>query len=85
VTAGAGIVHSEMFPLLSADEPNPVELFQIWLNLPAESKMVEPHFKMMWRNQVPRVALRDEYTVGDTALYLWERGRGEPRLLGQAV
>ena len=34
LTAGKGIVHSEMFPLLERDEPNTTELFQIWLNLP---------------------------------------------------
>jgi redox-sensitive bicupin YhaK (pirin superfamily) len=59
VTAGRGIVHSEMFPLLKADEDNPLELFQIWLNLPRRSKMAEPHFTMLWNEQIPRRVLED--------------------------
>ena len=55
VTAGAGIVHSEMFPLLKTDGPNPLELFQIWLNLPADDKLVEPHFTMLWDADIPHV------------------------------
>lgn len=53
MTAGKGVVHSEMFPLLNEDGPNTGELFQIWLNLPRDSKMVEPHFKMLWNEDIP--------------------------------
>ena len=60
VTAGSGISHSEMFPLLNADEPNHVELFQIWLNLPASHKMVEPHFTMLWAEDIPRATFTDD-------------------------
>jgi len=59
VTAGAGIVHSEMFPLLATGEDNPLELFQIWLNLPKRSKMAAPHFTMFWNEQVPRSVQAD--------------------------
>ncbi|MEJ5989387.1 pirin family protein [Ramlibacter sp. PS3R-8] len=59
VTAGKGIVHSEMFPLLKADEDNPLELFQIWLNLPRRNKMAEPHFTMLWNEQIPRRVVAD--------------------------
>ncbi|MFP5322163.1 MAG: pirin family protein [Acidimicrobiia bacterium] len=55
MTAGKGIQHAEMFPLLDQDGPNPMELFQIWLNLPAEDKMVEPSYEMLWDSQIPRV------------------------------
>ena len=54
LTAGRGIVHAEMFPLLDAAAPNPLELFQIWLNLPARSKMVAPHFTMFWSQDIPQ-------------------------------
>ena len=49
LTAGKGIVHSEMFPLLEREQPNPLELFQIWLNLPRASKFAEPCFSMFWK------------------------------------
>ena len=54
MTAGAGVVHSEMFPLLERDQPNPVELFQIWLNLPGADKAVDPYFTMLWDEEIPR-------------------------------
>ena len=59
MTAGRGIVHSEMFPLLRNDANNPTELFQIWLNLPTHSKMVDPYFSMFWDNQIPRHTISD--------------------------
>jgi len=60
LTAGAGIEHCEMFPLLDAEGPNLVELFQIWLNLPAVDKMVEPHFAMLWDGDIPRLEVIDD-------------------------
>lgn len=60
MTAGAGVVHSEMFPLLKKDAGNPVELFQIWMNLPAADKMVPPHFTMLWDGHIPRRTFTDD-------------------------
>lgn len=53
LTAGRGIQHSEMFPLVREKESNPLELFQIWLNLPSKSKFVAPYFSMFWRDTIP--------------------------------
>lgn len=60
MTAGAGIVHAEMFPLVHAEQKNPTNFFQIWLNLPASHKMVQPRFKMFWSEEVPRWQHKDE-------------------------
>jgi len=59
LTAGKGIVHAEMFPLLDPAAPNPLELFQIWLNLPARNKMAAPHFTMFWAEDIPRLTAVD--------------------------
>lgn len=59
LTAGAGIQHAEMFPLLHQDRDNPAELFQVWLNLPGAKKFVDPHFSMLWHEEIPDVELVD--------------------------
>ena len=65
LTAGKGIVHCEMFPLLDRERENVTELFQIWLNLPASHKMVEPYFTMLWDQDLPR------HAVADADLAIW--------------
>ncbi len=59
LTTGRGVVHAEMFPLLSDAQANPLQLFQIWLNLPRASKAAAPHFTMFWSEDIPRRVLRD--------------------------
>jgi len=60
MTAGAGLQHCEMFPLVHKDKENHLELFQIWVNLPQARKFCDPHYKMLWANDVPIVELTDE-------------------------
>jgi len=48
MTAGAGCVHGENFPLRHTDRPNTLRLFQIWLNLPSKAKMAPPTYRMSW-------------------------------------
>lgn len=59
MTAGAGVQHSEMFPLLKQDAENTLELFQIWLNLPRVKKMSPPHFTMFWAEKIPHLEINN--------------------------
>jgi redox-sensitive bicupin YhaK (pirin superfamily) len=59
LTAGSGIQHAEMFPLLDREHENAAELFQLWLNLPRDEKHAPAHFSMLWNETIPRVTLDD--------------------------
>ncbi len=59
MTAGKGVQHSEMFPLLNQEAENPFELFQIWLNLPGKNKLVPPYFGMLWADTIPSLEHSD--------------------------
>jgi redox-sensitive bicupin YhaK (pirin superfamily) len=60
MTAGSGIQHSEMFPLLDKKNPNPLELFQIWINLPKAKKFVSPFYTMLWSEDIPVYTKKDD-------------------------
>lgn len=59
MTAGRGVQHSEMFPLLNIGKENTLELFQIWLNLPQRNKYAEAHFKMLWYEDIPIIEIEN--------------------------
>lgn len=62
MTAGAGIVHSEMPPDAFVRQGGIVEGFQIWLNLPLRRQRVAPNFQVLPATERP-VARLDGGTV----------------------
>lgn len=78
MTAGAGVQHSEMFPLLHQDRGNTLELFQLWLNLPRKSKMVPPDFRMLWSHRIPKIKLHGAEVSLIHGEYAGVRSAGAP-------
>lgn len=81
MTTGKGLQHAEMFPLLHQHKKNTLELFQIWLNLPASDKFVEPDYKMLWNEDIPHITINDsnntqlelDLVAGDFENYLAQK------------
>ena len=73
MTAGKGVVHGEMFPLVKDDAPNPTKFFQIWINLPARSIFAEPSFAMHWAEEIPHVTA----APGSSDVTVWAGSIGD--------
>ncbi len=54
MTAGSGIIHQEM---PKGDASGCMGGFQLWANLPASQKMMEPRYRDVRREQIPEVSL----------------------------
>lgn len=54
LSAGSGVLHSEMLP----ERPRLLGL-QLWLNLPAKDKMCTPSYRSIKREDIPEVGLGD--------------------------
>ncbi|MBQ5942369.1 MULTISPECIES: pirin family protein [unclassified Massilia] len=72
MTAGSGIVHAEVSPRDFLDQGGPVEILQLWVNLPSRLKMSAPAYVGLQEEEIPALPL-DE---GKVTLHLiagqWE-------------
>jgi len=57
MTAGSGIVHAEISPPEFLREGGPLEILQLWVNLPAHLKMSEPRYAGLQQADIPAIAL----------------------------
>ena len=60
MTAGSGIIHQEM---PKGDKRGTMSGFQLWANLPASHKMMDPRYRDVKSHQIPEVALKDGVKV----------------------
>jgi redox-sensitive bicupin YhaK (pirin superfamily) len=59
MTAGAGVVHSETSPDKFLKDGGPLEILQLWVNLPARLKMSPPRYTGLHAQDVIDVPLAD--------------------------
>lgn len=62
MTAGSGLMHAEVSSDEFKKEGGPLEILQLWVNLPKRLKMTEPKYKGLQKDQIP-VWENEEKTV----------------------
>jgi redox-sensitive bicupin YhaK (pirin superfamily) len=63
MTAGRGIVHAEVSPREFLRSGGPLEILQLWVNLPGRLKMTAPAYTGLQREQIPALRLADGVTM----------------------
>ena len=57
MTAGSGLVHAELSPDSFKRSGGPLEILQLWVNLPARLKMSPPRYTGLQRDDIPQLEL----------------------------
>lgn len=59
MTAGAGIIHEEVSPKAFLESGGPLEILQLWINLPSRLKMTTPRYTGLQRDQIQALPTPD--------------------------
>ena len=59
MTAGKGLIHEEVSSDEFKEKGGPLEILQLWVNLPARLKMTEPKYKGLQKDDIPTVNMDD--------------------------
>jgi redox-sensitive bicupin YhaK (pirin superfamily) len=57
MTAGSGLIHAEVSPEDFLREGGPLELLQLWINLPSRLKMSPPRYMGLQADQIPAISV----------------------------
>ena len=59
MTAGSGLVHAEISPAAFRESGGPLEILQLWVNLPSQLKMTAPRYTGLQRDAIPALPTPD--------------------------
>ncbi len=55
MTAGSGLVHAELSPASFKQAGGPLEILQLWVNLPGRLKMTAPNYLGLQGDEIPKI------------------------------
>lgn len=76
MTAGRGLIHAETSSAEFKKSGGPLEILQLWLNLPGRLKMTDPFYKGLQRDEIPHLSLQEGKVMVDIISGNWEDQNG---------
>jgi redox-sensitive bicupin YhaK (pirin superfamily) len=76
MTAGRGLIHAEVSSSDFKAKGGPLEILQLWMNLPAKHKMMEPAYKGLQKEDIPSFSLEDENVIINLISGTWGGYKG---------
>lgn len=76
MTAGRGLIHAEVSSDRFKKEGGKEEVLQLWMNLPAKYKMINPHYVGLQKESIPEIKIDNGKVLLNLVSGRWESVRG---------
>ena len=76
MTAGSGLIHAEISSEQFKKNGGPLEILQLWVNLPAKFKMTAPKYIGLQKNEIPTVEWDNGKVSAQIVSGAWEGKKG---------
>jgi hypothetical protein len=76
MTAGSGLIHAEISPREFLETGGPLEILQLWINLPPHLKMTQPAYTGLQKEDIPALSLDGGRVTMHLTAGEWEGTRG---------
>lgn len=76
MTAGSGLIHAEISPREFLESGGPLEILQLWVNLPPHLKMTQPAYTGLQKEDIPALSIDGGRVTMHLTAGEWEGTRG---------
>jgi redox-sensitive bicupin YhaK (pirin superfamily) len=72
MVAGKGLIHAEVSSDEFKSKGGPLEILQLWVNLPAQYKMAEPSYRGLQKKDIPELWLDGDKVIAHIVFGMWK-------------
>src|SRR2546421_8103712 len=76
MTAGRGLIHAEISSNEFKSKGGPLEILQLWVNLPSKYKMAEPKYLGLQKEEIPTISYDEGDVIANIVSGNWDETEG---------